>query len=179
MVMVRPALVGLLDEQFEVVARSLGRGVFASHHFQLGGGCCSAICCAGLGTVPCWFDASTWRVFARPCRSWCHRWSGHGGIHQSNFPRSQTDGVGHGAGLFDASLGPDASGLPGPIPQFPPVATQTPLTLGATQQSAAFNAATRPIRISNTPVTAWPDPPTGTAACCSTTRPCSTNCWPP
>jgi len=46
-----------------------------------------------------------------------------------------------------ASLGPDASGLPGPIPQYPPVATQPPLTLGATQQSAAFNAATRFVRL--------------------------------
>lgn len=46
-----------------------------------------------------------------------------------------------------ATLGPDASGTSVPIPQYPPVATQTPLTLGATQQSAAFNAATRFIRL--------------------------------
>lgn len=46
-----------------------------------------------------------------------------------------------------ASLGSDASGLSSPIPQYPPVATQTPLTLGATQQSAAFNAATRYVRL--------------------------------
>lgn len=45
------------------------------------------------------------------------------------------------------SVGPANSGVKAQIAQHPPVATQTPIVLGASTQSAVFNAATTYIRL--------------------------------
>lgn len=45
------------------------------------------------------------------------------------------------------SMGSDRLGNTLPVPAFPAVVSQTPITLGATAQSAAFNAATRYLRL--------------------------------